>query len=103
MNKKGFMQGVIGKEKVVISKYKQKAYMTQPGNREWVSLIECVSLNGRKLKLWIIFKGKLQMTAWWDVLKEGYIVLTENGWTDNKIGLKWLKQAFYTETAVKSD
>ena len=103
MDEKGFMQGVIGKEKVVINKYKQKAYMTQPGNREWVSLIECVSLDGRKLKPWIIFKGKIQMTAWWEVLKEGHIALRENGWTDNEIGLKWLKEAFHPETAIKSD
>ena len=43
----------------MISKYeKKKAYMTQCGNRDWVSLIECVSLDGRVLPPWIILKGK---------------------------------------------
>ena len=60
IDEKGFMQGVIAKYKVMVSKYdKKKAYMTQYGNREWVSLIECILMDGRYLPLWIIFKGKL--------------------------------------------
>ncbi len=44
------MQGVITKLKVVISKHEKKKHMTYYGNREWVSLIECVSMDGRKLR-----------------------------------------------------
>jgi hypothetical protein len=47
INEKGIMMGFIGKVKVIISKYEKKVYMIQPGNREWVSLIECISLDGR--------------------------------------------------------
>jgi len=50
MNEKRFMQRVIAKLRVMISKYEKKAHMTQCGNREWVSLIECISMNGRVLK-----------------------------------------------------
>ena len=52
MNEKGFrfMQRVIAKLRVMISKYEKKAHMTQCGNREWVSLIECISMDGRVLK-----------------------------------------------------
>ena len=57
------MQGVIGKFKVMISKYKKKAYMTQCGNREWVSLIECVSVDGRILSPYIIFKVVVHQRA----------------------------------------
>lgn len=49
MNEKGFMMGVIAKLRVMISKHEKKAYMTQPGDREWVSLLECVSLKGKLL------------------------------------------------------
>jgi len=45
MDKKGVIIGYIGKVKVIVSKYDKKAYMTQPGNREWASLIECISLD----------------------------------------------------------
>ena len=30
--------------------------------------------------------------------KRGYIGLSENGWTDNELGLEWFKQCFNTET-----
>lgn len=103
MDEKGFLQGVIGKEKVVISKYQAKVYMTQPGNRELVSLIECVSMDGKLLQPYIIFKGKVQMTAWWEIMKKGHIALSDNGWTNNEIGLRWLQKAFHPETATESN
>ena len=82
MGEKRSMQGIIVQLRVMLSKYeltkdgiakdekklKKKVHMTQCGNREWVSLIECVPLIGRILKPWIIFKGKLQQCCWWEVL-----------------------------------
>ena len=98
MDEKGFMMGVVGKFRVVVSKH-EKAYMTQCGNREWVSLIECISMDGRILAPWIIFKGKQHKKAWYEVLPEGgHIALSENGWTDNELGLAWIKQCFDPET-----
>ncbi len=99
MDEKGFMQGVVAKLRVMISKY-EKAHMTQCGNREWVSLIECISMDGKVLKPWIIFKGKLQQKIWYEVLKEGHIALSENGWTDNELGLAWIQKCFDPETKV---
>ena len=99
MDEKGFMQGVIAKLRVMISKHDQKkAYMTQCGNREWVSLIECVSMDGRSLPPWIIFKGKLIQKSWKEALKSGEITVSENGWTDNTIGFEWLQRGFDQET-----
>ena len=46
MDEKGFMQGVLGKVRVMVSKYERKAHMTQCGN---LSLIECIYLDGRVL------------------------------------------------------
>jgi len=100
MDEKGFMQGVIAKLRVMISKYEKKAHMTQCGNREWVSLIECISMDGRVLKPWIIFKGKVQQKAWFEVLKEGHIAVSENGWTDNELGLAWIRKCFDPETKI---
>ena len=56
--------GCIGKVRVTVSKYDKKAFMTEPGSREWVSLIGCVSLDGRQMRPWIIFKGKLHQKFW---------------------------------------
>ena len=81
IDEKGFIIGVIAKLKVIISKYKFGGkYMTQYGNWDWVSLIKCVSLDGRVLKLWIIFKTKLKQKAWFEALRgRGLIVTSENG------------------------
>jgi len=43
------MQGVARKMEILILKTEKNLYYTQPGNREWVILIECVLLTGRKL------------------------------------------------------
>jgi len=63
MDEKGIMMGLIGKVRVIVSKYDKKIYMTQPGNREWVSLIECISLDGRRIRPWVIFKAKQHQKA----------------------------------------
>ena len=97
MGEKGFMQEVVGKESVIISRHQLKTSMTQPGNREWVALIECVSLDGKIIKPWIIFKGRQQMKAWREVSTNGHTVLSENGWTDSAISVAWLQEVFHPE------
>jgi len=99
MNEKKFMQRVITQLQVMIFKYK-KTYMTQCDNREWVSLIECISMNERVLKSWIIFKEKLQQKIWYEVLKEDYIALSKNDWINNELNLVWIQKCFDSETKI---
>ena len=103
MDEKGVMMGYIGKVKVVISRHEKKIYMTQPGNREWVSVIECISLDGRRTRPWIIFKAKQHQRAWFSALPDAHIALSDNGWTDNEIGLEWFKKCFEPETRCGDD
>ena len=63
MDKKGYIIGVIAKTRVIMSCHEKRSFITQYCNREWVSLIECVSLDGQKLRLWVIFQGKKQKKA----------------------------------------
>ena len=100
MDKKGFIQGVVTKLRVIISKHERKTTITQYGNREQVSLIKCISIDRRILKPWVIFKAKQQQKAQHEVLKEGYIAVSKNGWTDNELGLIQLEWCFTKETAV---
>ena len=100
MGEKGFMQGAVGKESVIISRHQVKTYMTQPGHREWVSLIECGSLDGKIIKPWVIFKGRQQMKAWHEVFKNGHTAVSETGWSDNAVSLAWLQGAFHPETCA---
>ena len=100
IDEKGFMAGVTGKVKVMISKYEKKENVSQPGNREWVTLIECISQSGRVLPPYIIFKAKRFQTSWLEALEgqKGYISVSDNGWTNNEIGLAWLEKCFYPNT-----
>ena len=98
MDEKGILIGVIKKVKVLISKHEKKNYMIHDGSYEQVTLIECISLSGKVINPQIIFKGKQQQKAWFTALKEGHIALSNNGWTDNELGLEWLKQSFELQT-----
>lgn len=101
MDEKRFMMGVAGSAKVVLSKYKKQAFVKQCGNREWASLIESIGLR-RRLPMWCIFKEKKYMDEWYNALESGQghqISLSDNGWTDNKLGLDWLKTVFEPHTA----
>ena len=98
MDEKGVMMGYIGKVRVIVSKHDKKIYMTQPGNREWATLIECISQAGQRTRPWFCFKGKQHNRAWFTALPDAHIAMSDNGWTDNEIGLEWLKQCFEPET-----
>ena len=98
MDEKGLLPGMIGKVKVMISKYEKKGYMTQPGNREWITLIECISLTRVKLNPFVIFKAKRHQDAWFKALQGVCIGLSHNGWIDNELGLQWLQECFELET-----
>ena len=91
MDEKGIALGSAGKMRVLCSKLSIQVYKAQDGSREWISLIECISADGRLLPLFTIFKGKRQMKAWFDVLEDkgAWIALSETGWTNNFLGLEW--------------
>ena len=49
MDEKGAAMGVIGKQRYIVSKSERRPKSTQDGNREWATLIECISLKGKVL------------------------------------------------------
>jgi hypothetical protein len=105
MDEKGFMQGVIAKERVIVSRdqhFKGKSFITQDGSREWTTIIDCVSMDGRKTSPWVIFKGIVCKKAWMTRILEynplSHITMSHNGWTDNAIGLEWFIKVFIPET-----
>jgi hypothetical protein len=59
MDKKGAAMGITREEHCIVSKSKKRLKTTQDGNREWCTVLECISLKGKVLSPWIIFKAKL--------------------------------------------
>lgn len=91
----GFLMGVIATAKVVTSSESRNRPKTaQPGNREWVSIIQGISSYGWAIPPFIIFKGANHLSAWYEdssLPQDWVITLSENGWTTNEIGHEWIQ------------
>ena len=81
----GFAMGVAATSKVVTSSDRVgRAPLVQPGNREWVSTIECINASSRTLPPFIILSAKQHQASWYTDLPPGWVVaVSDNGWTTN--------------------
>ena len=88
--------GVTPTAKVITGANKGKPVSVQPGNREWVTVIDCISSSGYNVPPVIIFEGKMHQSTWYsETLPLDWVIgVSENGWTDNELGLKWLEHVF---------
>jgi hypothetical protein len=91
----GFMMGMISSSMVVTSAERHsKARMAQPGNREWVTVVQGASGGGWAIPPFIIVAGRFALGNWFeerDLPSDWVITTTHNGWTDNVQGLHWIK------------
>lgn len=101
MGEKGIAMGIIDSGKVIVSKNAISRCMAQP-NREWAFLIECISDGGFVVPTYIIFAGKRVMEEWAKSFPDpqATIRVSDKGWTDNEIGVHWLRDTFdlYTKS-----
>ena len=70
MDEKGVMLGVGHASKALVRHTKRSIdkLMSQPGNREWVTVVEVVSGDNRHLPPMVIFKGKTKDLRWPETL-----------------------------------
>jgi hypothetical protein len=91
----GFMMGRIQPGMVVTaSDRRNNPKKRQPGNREWVTLIQAINAKGDALPAYIIFACKTTHLNWFqnrDLPRNWKLDHSENGWTTNKNTLDWLK------------
>ena len=84
---------------VTRAEYYGRRLVLQLGNREWVSTIESISASGWALPPTIIFKGKLYNQAWFEGHTQDWrFEVSQNGWTTDEIGLRWLQKLFIPST-----
>jgi hypothetical protein len=57
MNEKGFLLGISAKYRVICKKGRKNPKYTQDGNRELITVLECVSAEGVVLSLLVVIKG----------------------------------------------
>jgi hypothetical protein len=93
-NETGFQMGVISTGVVVTgSERRNRPRAIQPGNREWVTVIQGVNSQGWTIPPFIIFAGQYHLSAWFEesLPQDWAISLSDNGWTTNEIGLEWIQ------------
>jgi hypothetical protein len=112
MDEKGFMLGILTRSKRVFSRRlyeegKIKAHI-QDGNREWITLLACICADGSALEPALIYQsasGSIQ-DSWLQAFDPDdhrvYFASSPSGWTNNDIGLAWLKQVFDRSTKPKA-
>ncbi|SCO92528.1 related to transposase [Fusarium oxysporum] len=91
----GFMMGVIASGMVITGVERRgKAKSVQPGNREWVTVIQAINAEGWAIAPFIVVAGQYHLASWYqesNLPGDWAIATTQNGWTDNETGLEWLK------------
>jgi hypothetical protein len=102
----GFALGIASTSRVVTASDRRgKPPQLQPGDREWVTAIETINTSGWYLPPMVIFKGKVHISTWYqetDLPLNWVIGLSENGWTSNELGLKWLSEIFEPNTVRRT-
>ncbi|KAG6996134.1 Tigger transposable element-derived protein 1 [Fusarium oxysporum f. sp. conglutinans] len=91
----GFMMGMIGSGIVITGAERRgKPKSVQPGNREWVTVIQAINAEGWAIDPFIVVAGQYHLANWYresNLPGDWAITTTQNGWTDNETGLEWLK------------
>jgi hypothetical protein len=112
MDEKGFLIGILTKMKRVFSRRRYEEggikQIIQDGNHKWITTIACICADGTSLMPSLIYQalsGNIQDTWLQDfdpAKHKAYFCSSPSGWTNNEIGLMWLKQVFDKETKAKA-
>jgi hypothetical protein len=89
------------RSKVVCRKGRRNPKFVHDGNRELITVLECLSATGRVLPPLVVTKGK-HLVAGHHIKGQGgpgwRFASSPKGWTNNELGLDWLKEAFHPLT-----
>lgn len=100
-DEKGFAIGVAKQVKVLCQVPCRNPRIRHPGNRELVTLFESISATGRiVLCPLFIYLGQAHLMGNHDYegRDSSTFALSDTGWTNNNLGLQWLKEVFELET-----
>ena len=82
-NETGFIIGIISAQSVVTASDRQnRPKGTQPGNREWATVIQRINACGWAIPPFVIFAGKNHLSAWYegdDIPPTWHFAVSETG------------------------
>ena len=89
------MMGVISTATVVTSiERRGRVKKVQPGNREWVTVIQGINSQGWAIPPFIIVAGKFHLSSQYEhslLPHDWRIATSNNGWTTNERGVEWIE------------
>ena len=79
---------------------------SQDGSREFISLLACISTDGKWLPSTLIYKGESYdlQNSWVEDFQEkddAFFAASATGWSSDEIGLRWLQRVFEPRTKHK--
>jgi hypothetical protein len=94
-DKTGFWIGVIGSIKIFTGAERcTRPELIQPGDRKWVTVIQSICAAGYATPLFIIYKGRVYISAWYEEASKPHnwkLSVSKNGWTNNALRVEWLR------------
>jgi hypothetical protein len=112
MDEKGFLLGILTRCKRVFDRrlYEDRKIQghIQGGSREWITLLACICADGSHLPPAIIYQSASSsiQDTWLQAFEPddhtAHFASSSSGWTNNEIGLAWLKQVFDRYTRPKA-
>ncbi|SJX66657.1 related to transposase [Sporisorium reilianum f. sp. reilianum] len=84
---------------------KNKRFRAHPGNRETITVIECIGARGPPPPPMVIFSRKNHMQGWYhdhDVAADWVFATSPKGWTDDNLAPEWLHNCFDKHTREKA-
>ncbi|APA05486.1 hypothetical protein sscle_01g002560 [Sclerotinia sclerotiorum 1980 UF-70] len=105
MDESGHSIGTMESTRIIIDSTLRTKHQAHPGCQEWISMVECICVDGSILPPLGIFKGKNVLQNWIpkEVLGSWFFSANTKGWTSNLHGLEWLKRVFEPATCAKAD
>ena len=98
VDEKGFRLGISDRAKVICKRREREmtGKLATDGNRELITVIECVSGSGQAIAPFVIYKGASHYMGWYQHLDpqatEGWkFAYSSKGWTNRMLGLEWIK------------
>lgn len=104
MDEKGFLLGITGRSKRVFNRplfnSRQVRQALQDGSREWISTIACICADGSYVDPALVYRSDAEtlQSSWVEEIDVNshrvFTTSSTSGWSNNQIGLAWLKQVF---------
>jgi len=101
MDETGFQMGQTTGEHCIFDPSLGPPITASVGTTQWVSVIETIAADGHSIEPYVIYVGKEPQNNWFlpsNQLPNWIWAFSPKGWTDNELGLDWLRKCFLPRT-----